>query len=54
MTDFVRFRADVEEPAPDEAETFAKIAKTFVDEGDAVMKKEGAAKRTSHASLVRT
>ena len=46
---YIRFSPSVETPAEDEAETIAKITQTFKDEGDTVAKKEGSAKRTSHA-----
>lgn len=49
MTDYVRYRAGVEQVPDDEAETIAKIAQSFTSEIDAVVKKEGHAMRGSHA-----
>lgn len=49
MTSFVRYAPTVETVGDDEAETFAKIGKSFVTEGEAVAAKQGSAKRTSHA-----
>lgn len=49
MTSYTRYRAGVEQPADDEAETIAKMVETFIGEGDSVAKKEGRAMRTSHA-----
>lgn len=47
--EYIRFASDVEEIAPDEAETFAKIAETFQATGEKVAQTEGRRLRVSHA-----
>lgn len=49
MTDYLRFSPDVEQVEPDEAETFAAIAKTFQQTGEKVAEQEGRRLRVSHA-----
>lgn len=46
---YLRYSPSLEEIDPDESETFEKIARAFVKEGEAVKKEEGRAVRVSHA-----
>ena len=49
MTDYVRYHPGVEQVPDDEAETIAKIIRSFTTETDMVANKEGHAMRPSHA-----